>query len=194
MFRKATVLGLTAAVAALSCMMMPQTVSAAGMMGQIYFPKERSVSLSGSDDMGVGFDLDEAMGSRKKAKEIARPEIWLIGAHIDFKTLSQDTIDAWYREKKVPAGQPIFYQETDTMGNFSIQDVPAGDYYLVVVNNYVPGNGSDPQAVKDLAQYLPDYEMFQLFVTGYSEPTAIEFHLAEDEIGLFNTAPTPDQD
>lgn len=192
MFRKVLAFGLTAALAAAPLVLVPQQASAAEVMGQLYIPEDSGVSVGGNGGMGIGMDLDKTLGNKKTGNnESARAEVWLIGAHINFKTLSQDALDAWYREKKIPAGQPIYYQETDNEGKFTIKDVPGGDYYLVVVNNYVPGRGSDPKAVQELTQYLPDYDMFQLFVTGYSEPTAIKFHLTEHEIGSFNTMPAP---
>ena len=195
MFRKAAVWGVAAALVAAPFIAAPSQTEAAEVMGQLYMPEESGVSVGSGGGMGIGMDLDQTLGKKKAENhETARAEIWLIGAHINFKTMSQDTLDAWYREKKIPAGQPIFYQETDNEGKFDIKNVPGGDYYLVVVNNYVPGRGSDSRAVQELQQYLPDYDMFQLFVTGYSEPTATRFHLTEHEIGSFNTMPAPTTD
>ena len=192
-FRKAAAGLVAAAFFALPFALTP-VAQAAELTGQLYIPEDCGVSVGGNGGMGIGMDLDKAMGNKSGNHAAARAEIWLIGADIDFKKVSADTIDAWYRDKKLPAGQPIYYQQTDEKGRFDIKDVPAGNYYLVVVNNYVPGRGSDARAVQALADYLPDYDMFQLFVTGYSEPTAVQFHLAEHEIGSFNTMPAPTDD
>jgi len=194
--RKTAVMFLAAAFAAMPLVMSPSPASAAEITGELYIPDEAGVALgsNGGGNMGIGFDLDKTMKKEQDSRTSAGPtqaEIWLIGANIDMRKLSADTVDAWYRDKKIPAGQPIYYTKADAKGKFDIKDVPEGDYYLVIVNNYVPGRGSDLDAVKALETYLPDYEMFQLFVTGYSAPTAVRFHLAPHEIGSFSTMPAP---
>lgn len=164
-------------------MALPVQAEAAEVFGRLYIPEDQQVTMQTSG--GIGFDFSK----EKKSKPTAA-EFWLIDANVNWKNVPGSQVDDWYRSRKIPVGQHIYYTKAADDGTFDLKDVAGGDYYLVIVNNYVPGRGGDPDALKALQGYMPDYEMFQLFITGMSDPTVIRFHVKADERASFDTMPS----
>jgi len=164
-------------------MALPVQAEAAEVFGRLYIPEDQQVTMQTSG--GIGFDF-----SKEKKAQPTPAEFWLIDANVNWKNVPGSQVDDWYRSRRIPAGQHIYYTKAADDGTFDLKDVAGGDYYLVIVNNYVPGRGGDPDALKALQGYMPDYEMFQLFITGMSDPTVIRFHVKADERASFDTMPS----
>lgn len=163
-------------------MALPVQAEAAEVFGRLYIPEDQQVTMQTSG--GIGFDF-----SKEKKAKLTPAEFWLIDANVNWKKVPGSQVDDWYRSKKIPAGQHIYYAKAADDGTFDFKDIAGGDYYLVIVNNYVSGRGGDPDALKALQGYMPDYELFQMFITGMSDPTVIRFHLKAEERASFDTMP-----
>ena len=120
-----------------------------------------------ANENGVVWDMSAPKGVAPRGLDV-----WLISESLDASTISDAELSAWYREKIVPQGQPIYYASTDTKGNYSFADIPAGTYYLVLMDCYdLSEEASMTKDVleKELAQRMRNWDEFQLYLVGVNQ-------------------------
>lgn len=116
-------------------------------------------------DRGMMWD----MSAPKNKKSSDRADVWLIERGINFMALPYSTVQKWYSEGAIPANQPIYHTTTDEEGQFTFQDVPAADYYLMILNPYgheSSQNLSEKMSRDELMKKLPHVDEFELFMVG----------------------------
>jgi len=142
--------------------------SAAGTItGIVYLPNsERGMHIT-KGESGAGMMWDMTAPKNRKSSE--RAEIWLIERSINFTALPYSTVQKWYQDKTIPAGQPIYRTTADEQGNFAFQDVPASDYYLVILDPFGQESSqtlSEKLNRDELLKRLPHADEFELFMVG----------------------------
>ena len=142
--------------------------SAAGSItGNVYTPNtERGMHIAKSD-AGAGMMWD--MSAPKNKKKTERAEIWLIDRNINFAALPYAAVQKWYQDGIIPANQPIYHAIADEKGKFEIKDVPASDYYVMILDpNGKEGaqNLTEKVSRDELLKKLPHTDEFELFMVG----------------------------
>ena len=109
------------------------------------------------------------MSAPKNHKSSDRADVWLIEQGINFLALPYDSVQKWYSEGVIPAKQPIYHTVTDEQGQFDFQDIPAADYYLMILNPYGHESGqnlTEKMSRDEFMQKLPHVDEFELFMVG----------------------------
>lgn len=143
-------------------------VSASGTIsGTVYTPNtERGMQIARSD-AGAGMMWD--MSAPKNKKNSERAEIWLIGRNINFAAIPYDTIQKWYQQGVIPANQPIYKAAADEKGKFEFKDIPANDYYVMILDpngKEISQNLTEKVSRDELLKKLPHADEFELFMVG----------------------------
>ena len=143
------------------------TAASGSITGTVYLPNtERGMRIAKSD-AGAGVMWDMSAPSNRKRSE--RAEVWLIERSINLKALPYTTVQKWYQEKLIPAKQPIFHATADEKGQFALENIPAADYYLVILDpngKETTQNLSDKISRDELLEKLPHPDEFELFMVG----------------------------
>jgi len=118
-------------------------------------------------EAGAGMMWD--MSAPKNRKATKRAEIWLIERGINFNALPYNTVQKWYQNGTIPANQPIYYTKANAEGQFIFQDIPAADYYLMILDPYgdeLDQTLSEKLSRDELMKKLPHTDEFELFMVG----------------------------
>ena len=118
----------------------------------------------------------------KGESRVSRVE--LIQKGIDFDRVPANAIDDWYQFGKQPEGIPVFIVDTDETGHYEIKDVPAGEYYMVVVAPRIGDGMADltrTNAGYNLSKYLPNWESFAMFTGGMQSCVVREVTVSDDK-------------
>lgn len=120
------------------------------------------------DHNAIGFSI----GGKKRAAAITA-NVQLIGRDMDMSRFTNEQLNAWYRDGVAPSGAPVFIAKADANGNYHIDGVPEGAYYLLIVSpNQVDTRNlplSAAKAEEKLQAYLPDWNAFSLLVIGMND-------------------------
>ncbi|SHK40680.1 hypothetical protein SAMN05216582_103159 [Selenomonas ruminantium] len=131
--------------------------------GTVYLPNtERGVHAGPG---GMMWDIS----APKNRKNAERAEVWLIEQNINFHALPYASVQKWYQEGKIPEGQPIYHVEVNEKGHFTFQDVPAADYYVMILDpngQESTQNLTEKISRDELLQKLPHTDEFELFMIG----------------------------
>ena len=143
--------------------------STGSISGRIYVPNSERGLRPHSDNDGHGFlgwDL-----SAEKNRSVNQSDVWLIAQDIDFASMTDEEINAWYREGKIPTNQPIYYTQTDKTGKYNFADIPVGHYFLIILDASGHSNHSDitdKKALQQKMRYWDDFELFMIGMKGFS--------------------------
>ena len=116
---------------------------------------------AGNGATGLGFEIRER---RHKGREPISARLELIDADLNPAKFTEEEIKAWYRDDAPPEGSRVYFARTDKKNRYEFTEVPAGTYYLAA---FAPLDSvwlSPSAAMRELAEFLPDYEQFVLFV------------------------------
>ncbi|MGN0940978.1 MAG: hypothetical protein ACI4OA_04660 [Selenomonadaceae bacterium] len=136
--------------------------------------------MEGVNQGGMGVAIGGTGG--KGESRVSRVE--LIQKGIDFDRVPANAIDDWYQFGKQPEGIPVFIVDTDETGHYEIKDVPAGEYYMVVVAPRIGDGMADltrTNAGYNLSKYLPNWESFAMFTGGMQSCVVREVTVADDK-------------
>ncbi|WP_303817991.1 hypothetical protein [Selenomonas ruminantium] len=141
--------------------------AAGSITGNVYPPNtERGMKVA-KGDAGAGVMWNMTAPPNRKNTE--RAEIWLIERGINFVALPYASVQKWYQEKIVPANQPIYHAIADEKGQFAFKNVPAADYYVVILDpngHEITQNLSEKMARDEFLKKLPQVDEFELFMVG----------------------------
>ena len=144
-------------------------VAAAGgtITGTVHLPNTERGMHIGRGEGGAAMMWD--MSAPKNKKKTERAEIWLIDRNINFAALPYAAVQKWYQEKTIPPNQPIYHAIADEKGQFAFKDVPAADYYVVILDpngHEITQNLSEKMARDEFLKKLPQVDEFELFMVG----------------------------
>ena len=135
--------------------------------GSVYPPStERGMRMAVSET-AAGMMWD--MSAPKKRKSSERAEVWLIERSINFNAIPYTAIQKWYQSGTIPDKQPIYHATVNDQGKFTFQDVPAADYYIMILDPHdqeINQNLSEKLSRDELLQKLPHTDEFELFMVG----------------------------
>ncbi|MBR2214120.1 MAG: hypothetical protein IJ849_00010 [Selenomonadaceae bacterium] len=144
----------------------PLTAEAAGV-GSIEGTLRSQLGKAGVDVIqtadgrkAVGFNFNGGPGEQKGLK------FQLIDRRVDLSKLTSEEIHDWYQEEKPPKDYHIFLGQADAQGHYRLENVPAGDYFMVVL---LPGQrdaGLPSADYRALKEYLPQWDYFEMSVVG----------------------------
>ena len=135
--------------------------------GNVYPPNTERGMYIAKGEAGAGVMWNMSAPPNRKSAE--RAEIWLIERSINFIALPYASVQKWYQEKVIPADQPIYHAIADDKGNFSFKDVPAADYYIVILDPHgeeITQNLSEKMSRDEFLKRLPHTDEFELFMAG----------------------------
>ena len=69
----------------------------------------------------------------------------------------------------IPQGQPIYHTVTNAEGQFEFKDIPAADYYLMILDSNAQEenqNLTEKMSRDELMKKLPHVDEFELFMVG----------------------------
>ena len=153
----------------LFCLLLSSSLTSASgtISGTVHQPNtERGMHIA-QGNAGAGMMWD--MSAPKNHKNAERAEIWLIEQSINFQALPYASVQKWYQERKIPEGQPIYHMEVDEKGQFAFQDVPAADYYVMILDpngRESSQNLTEKISRDELLRKLPHTDEFELFMVG----------------------------
>lgn len=116
---------------------------------------------------GVGWSIGGE--KRKGARSIS---LHLISRAENLGSLSDQEIEAWYRDGVAPSGRDVFLMHCGEDGRYEFGSVPAGEYFLVIVTNAMSGMDMAPKTSRlsdELQAFLPSWDSFQLFAIGMNQ-------------------------
>lgn len=147
----------------LSC----STIAAASgsITGLVYPPITNHGVQPVKSDTSAGMIWD--MSAPRNHKSTERAEVWLIERGLDFNALPYETVQKWYQEGIIPEGQPIYHATVNEKGSFTFQDIPAADYYIMILDPYgqeSTQNLTEKMSRDELLQKLPHNDEFELFM------------------------------
>ena len=170
------------------------TVSAAdgGVEGVVKGPVDLGLEVVVRDSGRGNWDrgtsgVGVAIGGDKKKRDHTI-DLQLISRSMDVKALTRDEISAWYKDAIAPTGANVFISSTED-GKYSFTGVPEGSYYLVIL---MPGGGQlsgEPDRSEDatsLQQFLPAWDMYQLFTIGMKVYAVETVEVKADQMTKFN--------
>ncbi len=145
------------------------SVAAAGgtITGTVHLPNTERGMHIGRGEGGAAMMWD--MSAPKNRKRSERAEIWLIERGINFTALPYAAVQKWYQNGTIPANQPIYHAVVNEQGQFTFQDVPAAEYYVMILDpNGKEGNQNlaDKMTRDELTKKLPHADEFELFMVG----------------------------
>ena len=118
-------------------------------------------------EAGAGMMWD--MSAPKNHKSSTKVDIWLIERGINFTALPYETVQKWYVDGTIPQGQPIYHTVTNAEGQFEFKDIPAADYYLMILDSNAQEenqNLTEKMSRDELMKKLPHVDEFELFMVG----------------------------
>ena len=118
-------------------------------------------------EAGGGMIWDMSAPKNKKASN--NVDVWLIERGINFTALPYDTVQKWYVDGTIPQGQPIYHTSTNEEGQFEFKDIPAADYYLMILDSNGQEqnqNLTEKMSRDELMKKLPHVDEFELFMVG----------------------------
>ena len=83
--------------------------------------------------------------------------------------LTSDEIEAWYSRETLPKDRRIFQTTTGADGHYKFSNIPAGRYFLVIISRAGSSDtekNDSPEMAAELQKYLPNWDMYDLFVLG----------------------------
>lgn len=129
---------------------------------------ERGMKIASAPDAsagGVSWDL-----AAPKHKFHDKPaDIWLIDTAYALENLGNQAAEEWYRTGEPPAGAPIWHTRTDKEGKYAFAQLPAGTYFLIIIDSYgrdAAQNLTELDAKQQLFARLPNVEEFEMFIIG----------------------------
>ena len=183
-----------ASIAAAILFAMTSTVNAAdgGVEGVVKGPIDMGLEVVVRDSGRGNWDRGQsgvgvAIGGEKKKRDHTI-ELQLISRSMDTKALSKEEITAWYKDGIAPTGANVFISTTED-GKYSFTGVPEGSYYLVIL---MPGGGElsgEPDRSEDaisLQQFLPVWDMYQLFTIGMKVYAVQTVDIKADQMTKFD--------
>ena len=121
--------------------------------------------IEGTFNQGFGV----AIGAPRSTRIKETPRIELIKKGLDLTRLSDNVLGAWYEQGVAPADMPIFIMDADEQGHYEFKNIPAGDYFMVVVAPRMGDGMADltrTRAGVELSKYLPNWNSFAMFTGG----------------------------
>ena len=118
-------------------------------------------------ESGAGMMWD--MSAPKNRKNTRQADVWLIERGINFTALPYEIVQEWYVNGTIPQNQPIYHTVTNEEGVFNFQDVPAADYYLMILDpsgQEATQNLTEKMSRDELMKKLPHVDEFELFMVG----------------------------
>ncbi|MCR5758360.1 MAG: hypothetical protein K6F95_10700 [Selenomonas sp.] len=142
--------------------------SASGSIsGKVYLPNSERGMRIAMGEAGAGMMWD--MSAPKKSRANKQADIWLIERGINFNALPYADVQKWYQSGTIPVNLPIYHTTTNEAGHFLFQDIPAADYYLMILDPHgdeIDQNLSEKLSRDELMQKLPHVDEFELFMVG----------------------------
>ena len=135
--------------------------------GTVYPPSTERGMRPAIGETAAGMMWD--MSAPKKRKSSERAEVWLIERSINFNAIPYTAIQKWYQSGTIPDKQPIYHATVNDQGKFTFQDVPAADYYIMILDPHdqeINQNLSEKLSRDELLQKLPHTDEFELFMVG----------------------------
>ena len=152
-----------------ACAMAADTGSVSGRVSPLVEEGSGVSRIRSADGRpGIGIAFNGGKSGQKPLK------VQLIDRNIDMKELVPQEIKDWYEDGKAPAGRNIFLAQTDGKGMYRMENIPAGEYFLVFV---LPDDldavilSADYKALRD---YLPEWDYFQMAVVGVGDCDAVK--------------------
>lgn len=145
------------------------TIAAASgsISGIISQPNSARGMHMGRGEGGAGMMWD--MTAPKNRKSTEQADVWLIEKGINFTTLPYDTVQKWYVDGTIPANLPIYHTVTNEEGQFTFKDIPAADYFLMILDpngQERNQNLTEKMSRDELMKKLPHVDEFELFMVG----------------------------
>lgn len=129
---------------------------------------ERGMKIASAPDASAGGVSWDLAAPRHKFHD--KPaDVWLIAAGYDIEQLGDEAAEAWYRTGEPPAGTPIYHTKTDKEGKYAFEGLPAGTYFLVIIDSYgrdAAQNLTELDAKQQLFARLPSVEEFEMYLVG----------------------------
>lgn len=129
---------------------------------------ERGMKIASAPDASAGGVSWDLAAPRHKFHD--KPaDIWLIDEGYALENLGDKAAEEWYRTGRPPANAPIYHVRTDKEGKYAFRDLPAGMYFLIVIDSYgrdAAQNLTELDAKKQLFARLPSVEEFEMFIIG----------------------------
>ncbi len=142
--------------------------AASGSISGIVTPPQSARGMQmARGEAGAGMMWDMTAPKNHKSSEPA--EVWLIERGINFTALPYDVVQKWYVNGTIPPNQPIYHTTTNAEGQFSFKDIPAADYYLMILDpsgQEQNQNLTEKMSRDELMKKLPHVDEFELFMVG----------------------------
>ena len=141
--------------------------AAGSISGMITQPNSARGMKMAQGEAGAGMMWD--MSAPKNRKNSKQADVWLIERGINFTALPYDSVQKWYVDGTIPQGQPIYHTVTNEEGLFNFADIPAADYYLMILDpsgQEATQNLTEKMSRDELMQKLPHVDEFELFMVG----------------------------
>ncbi|BAL81756.1 hypothetical protein SELR_00480 [Selenomonas ruminantium subsp. lactilytica TAM6421] len=158
-----------AAILAFSLLLSLNAIAAAAgsISGQVYLPNSERGMHVAKGESGAGMMWD--MSAPKNRRHIEKADVWLIERSINLNTLPYADVQKWYQQGTIPANQPIYHAVTNEQGQFEFKDVPAANYYIMILDpngQEQNQNLTEKMSRDELMQKLPHTDEFELFMVG----------------------------
>lgn len=176
------------ATAAAAFLMFMGTAGAAGVVeGVVKVPLNlgfEPIGSKGGSGGAEGFGI-AINGAKKKVDKSV--QLQLISRMADYSRLSDNALEAWYKDGVAPENVSVFIVKSEEDGKYAFTDVPAGSYYLVIVT---PGLAKSApvqsRIAQDLSKRLRNWEMFELFTLGMHDYTVQPVEVKDDTVTHFD--------